>query len=444
MKKTIIFLVLAAVCFLFIVSCSGPKGETPQKVVVIGLDGIGWNTLDPMIERGVLPFFKKLKAQSAWGHLKTLKPTISPLIWTSIATGQDTYKHEVKSFTEKGADGSMTVVDSQTKKAASLWSILNLYQKKSAVINWWVTYPPERLNGVMVSDMFIKTKLLKDKKQREQMWDTVFPRKYFPPLLELLKGDFKKLQQDKGIPDFPKMYNELNPGEEALTLPVFNLYDGFVMQELLVEKVTNYLLKRESFDFFATYFVLPDITQHMVLSMLPPDYKLKLKDKFVNGTLTPEEQSEVQGRINEILIPIFQYADSLVEQLMTHPDYQDATFFIVSDHGFEFVPGGYDHKVDVPGREPPAGIFIARGPEIKKGFVPDISVLDLAPSVLHLFGLPVGEEMDGKVREEIFTFKRPVQKKSYPLQIVRFSNKRTVREVDEKKLEELRSLGYIE
>jgi predicted AlkP superfamily phosphohydrolase/phosphomutase len=48
------------------------------------------------------------------------------------------------------------------------------------------------------------------------------------------------------------------------------------------------------------------------------------------------------------------------------------------------------------------GIFIACGPDIKKGTVGDISILDVAPTILHLMDIPVSRDMDGKILKEIF------------------------------------------
>ena len=49
------------------------------------------------------------------------------------------------------------------------------------------------------------------------------------------------------------------------------------------------------------------------------------------------------------------------------------------------------------------GIFIAYGPDIKKGErLKKISILDLAPTILHLMGIPIPDDMDGRVLTEIF------------------------------------------
>lgn len=49
------------------------------------------------------------------------------------------------------------------------------------------------------------------------------------------------------------------------------------------------------------------------------------------------------------------------------------------------------------------GIFIAYGPNIKRGIeIETAKIYDIAPTILHMFGLPVPDDMDGRVLKEIF------------------------------------------
>jgi len=59
------------------------------------------------------------------------------------------------------------------------------------------------------------------------------------------------------------------------------------------------------------------------------------------------------------------------------------------------------------------GIFIARGPEVRTGkMVESARILDLAPTILHLMGLPVPADMDGRVLTETLSTSRPVERQS--------------------------------
>jgi hypothetical protein len=59
-----------------------------DEVWIIGLDGADWEILDPMIERGELPNLAKLREDGAYGRLRSEEPMLSPMLWTSIATGR--------------------------------------------------------------------------------------------------------------------------------------------------------------------------------------------------------------------------------------------------------------------------------------------------------------------------------------------------------------------
>jgi len=59
-----------------------------------------------------------------------------------------------------------------------------------------------------------------------------------------------------------------------------------------------------------------------------------------------------------------------------------------------FNPGGW-HKMN--------GIFLAYGSQVKKGFkVENAKIYDLAPTILHIFDLPIVTDIDGRVLNEIY------------------------------------------
>ena len=88
---------VVAVCLAFLVvrMISRSDGSRKTRVYVIGLDGATWDILDPLIEQGKLPVFKKLKENGAWARLRTFEPTLSAVVWTSIATGKSMLKHGI-------------------------------------------------------------------------------------------------------------------------------------------------------------------------------------------------------------------------------------------------------------------------------------------------------------------------------------------------------------
>jgi hypothetical protein len=180
------------------VSCARP--EPPPKVVVLGFDGVGWDTLDPLLRKGKLPYLEKLRSESAWGPLGTFKPTKSPVIWTSIATGMTMDKHGILDFVYLKENDLPVPFDNSERREPSLWQILDHFGKRSVVINWFVTYPPDDIDGIMVSNRFRRAILL-DAERRARMRDTIHPQELFDRLSPMLDLDYETARRERKLPD---------------------------------------------------------------------------------------------------------------------------------------------------------------------------------------------------------------------------------------------------
>ena len=145
-----------------------------------------------------------------------------------------------------------------------------------------------------------------------------------------------------------------------------------------------------------------------------------------------------------IVEPVYSYLDQVVGRIVEKSP-ENATFVLVSDHGFNFSPKGYSHY-DTPSIA--HGIFAIKGPGIKPGHRLDrVNIYDITPTLLYLFGLPVGEDMDGCVIAEVFHEKF---KKSRKIRFIpsygapsKSEGDKKPRELDKEVLEDLKSLGYI-
>src|SRR3954467_15707116 len=102
-----------------------------------------------------MPNLASLIAAGVHGNLATIYPPLSPMLWTSIATGKRAYKHGVHGFSEPLSDGSgvrpITLLSRRTK---AIWNILNQTGHRSLVVGWWPSHPAEPINGVVVSNHF--------------------------------------------------------------------------------------------------------------------------------------------------------------------------------------------------------------------------------------------------------------------------------------------------
>ena len=102
-----------------------------------------------------MPNVQRLVENGATGQISTLHPPLSPMLWTSIATGKRPFKHGIHGFSEPTPDGrGVQPVTNLSRKSKALWNILNQNELRSVVIGWWPSHPAEPINGVMVSDHY--------------------------------------------------------------------------------------------------------------------------------------------------------------------------------------------------------------------------------------------------------------------------------------------------
>src|SRR6266481_3953552 len=125
------------------------------RVLLIGWDAADWKVIRPLLQADEMPNLARLIASGVHGNLSTIYPPLSPMLWTSIATGKRAYKHGIHGFTEPLPDGSgVRPITLLARKTKAVWNILNQTSHRSLVVGWWPSHPAEPLNGVMVSNHF--------------------------------------------------------------------------------------------------------------------------------------------------------------------------------------------------------------------------------------------------------------------------------------------------
>jgi predicted AlkP superfamily phosphohydrolase/phosphomutase len=123
-----------------------------NKAVVIGLDGATWRVFDPMIEAGELPAIARLKQQGAWGRLNSTIPPLTPPGWTTGITGKNPGKHNVFDFFKYDSrDYDIHLTSRKDRKSRAIWNFVSDAGGSVLVMNVPHTYPPEKVNGHLVS-----------------------------------------------------------------------------------------------------------------------------------------------------------------------------------------------------------------------------------------------------------------------------------------------------
>ncbi|MEJ2720211.1 MAG: alkaline phosphatase family protein [bacterium] len=124
-----------------------------RKIVFIGVDGGDWEIIKPLVERGGLPNFRKIIEQGTTGPLESVEPLLSPLVWTTIATGKFPEQHGILNFTVRDPEsGKKVPITRMYRKVDAFWNIVGDYGRTIDVVGWLATYPAEAINGVMVTD----------------------------------------------------------------------------------------------------------------------------------------------------------------------------------------------------------------------------------------------------------------------------------------------------
>jgi predicted AlkP superfamily pyrophosphatase or phosphodiesterase len=142
--------VLAALV-LVATACSSepPRG----RVIVVGLDGMDPQAVDLLMSEGKMPNFARMRRGGAYGRLESRKPLLSPVVWTTVATGKTPDLHGIGHFVAVNEKtGGQLPATSQMRAVKALWNILSDAGREVAVVGWWATWPAEAVRGAVVSD----------------------------------------------------------------------------------------------------------------------------------------------------------------------------------------------------------------------------------------------------------------------------------------------------
>jgi predicted AlkP superfamily phosphohydrolase/phosphomutase len=260
-----------------------------MRSVVVGVDGLTFRILHPLIERGDLPHFQKLMSQGCESVLESKYPPLTPPAWTSLSTGLKPARHGVYDFWSYGEggyrDASDTHVQTKRRGGKAIWNILSEFGKRVLVINVPVTYPPEAVNGIMVSGYMTPSSEV----------DFTYPATFKEELFRAVPD----YQIDVGLRQFWGRPN----GRDLLI-------DAILAMTQRRIALTTYLMKEKPWDFCYVAFVGPDRLQHTLW----------------------EDISSLDRRATEY----FRLLDHGLGLIMEHLG-PDDTLFVVSDHGFQGV-----------------------------------------------------------------------------------------------------------
>jgi len=416
------------------------------RIALLGLDGADWQIIDPLIERGELPNLARLKAGGAWGNIKSMTPMLSPLLWTTVATGVSPDRHGIIDFLVRDeASGRQVPVSSHRRKVKALWNIYTDAGRESAFIAWWASWPAEEVLGHLVSDR-VAYSLFGYESSPADLQGATYPPSYFEYIRPRLTDDaaisLAELQKFAPIDEamFVEQRERLKSDRTAIRLPV-NQLRKILASSKSYQTIGLDILSHGQPDLFALYYQGIDEIGHRFAHYMPPKMEMVSQEDFRRYRGVVEEYYRYQDRqLGEVL-------DALEP---------DTTVIVLSDHGFE--NGSSRPKDDPPYiEEKPGlwhrryGIVIFSGPEIRPGRLDTTSLLDIAPTILYLSGLPVAEDMEGRVVKEAiagsYLDRQPMstvasyERIGQPLR--RAGAELGGSSVDQAMIEQLQALGYV-
>src|SRR5215212_7888522 len=124
------------------------------SILIVGLDGATFDLMLPWIDDGLLPNLARLLADGASSRLESTIPPITPCAWSSFITGKNPGKHGLFDFIEPERDGGgFRFTNASFRDGESLWACLSRHGRRSGVVNVPMTYPPEPVNGFLISGL---------------------------------------------------------------------------------------------------------------------------------------------------------------------------------------------------------------------------------------------------------------------------------------------------
>ena len=265
-----------------------------MKVLLIGLDALTLDLAQPWMDQGLLPHLQDIARRGVSGRLRSIIPPVTAAAWTSCLTGMNPARHGIFDFIGR-REGSYDIryTSGADRRAPSLFSRLGAAGLRSVAVNVPMTYPPEAINGVLVSGLDAPGT------------DRTFTH---PPELG------EELTSAPGGYDIDLRYMGHVQDAESRR----QILQGCLDLEEQHARAALYLMEREEWDLFMVVFMAADRVQHFFW-------------RFMDET-HPRHDPDQAEEFGDAILRTYQALDHHVGELLrAAPD--DATVLVVSDHG---------------------------------------------------------------------------------------------------------------
>jgi hypothetical protein len=393
-------------CFALVPgACSrGPRARPAARVLVVGIDGLEWNVLRPLLAQGRCPNLRHLMERGTFGRLETMAPTLSPILWTTIATGRTPESHGILGFT----DADLRQYSSAQRRGRAVWNVADRYGLASNVFGWWITWPAEAIRGMMVSGS--SSSALVDANWKPALLPGE-PRQVHP---ESLTNGIMALAEHAGSKEEitrlarEKVFGPLDParlGSAEKRLVQETLWS--IQSDATYYEIARRELRERPADVSMVYLGGPDVVGHRFWRYYEPGafpWPDGAGFESIRGEFGGEDVAAALARV----IPnYYEWVDEMLGGLVEAAG-PDVAVLVCSDHGMHAFSTEAPNPRYVTGHhlDGPAGVLVAAGPCIRSsggldaflaGKEPAVigNVLAVTPTLLALLGIPRSREMSG-------------------------------------------------
>lgn len=256
---------------------------TAKRVVVIGWDGATFDVAKPLMAQGRMPHLAALLARGVHGPLCSTVPPVTPVAWTSFATGASPGRHGVcDALTLDPKTHEVRFVSAAQRRLPPIWRILSDRGRPAGAVNVPVTWPPDPVDGFVIPGMFTPS----------HIEDFTFP----PEIRREVEAEFGTCRESPMLdPDPAKYLANLLAGVDARC------------------ELTLWLMERRPLDYFCSVFMESDRVQH-----------------FFWGYRDPAHPRHAE--LGQAIEQVYERLDVALGRIVAAAG-PDAAVGIVSDHG---------------------------------------------------------------------------------------------------------------
>jgi predicted AlkP superfamily phosphohydrolase/phosphomutase len=370
------------------------------------LDGASLEVIFSAVAAGRLPNIGRILDKGSVLHMATLRPTQAEPVWSAVATGRYPMYNGVRSavvyralggtpiqllpdycFTQALVTFGFLTEQPQTPNdllARPIWNILSDSGARVGVIGWPLTQPAPAVNGIIVSDTFHR---LTDAELSLDRTPALWP----PDLL----GEVMTALQTPADPDPVTLVAAMGAPEPVNDYDVRSDRAPIVADRVHLQLLNA--LGSPAPRLLAVRFPGIDAVGHRFL---------RYADPAAFGDVSEAEREKFGGVLNRY----YGFIDTLVGREIERLA-PDDLLLVVSAFGMEPLSPGKrvleiiagNPQISGTHERAPDGFILAFGANVAAGRPPRASVVDLAPTILYFLGLPVGRDMDGFARIDLFT-----------------------------------------